>query len=243
MQRRIRETRDLTSSRKSSVSSSTGIKIAILFTLSVLTSCGGQDRVARTFDLSNPSVAFDQSVGMICLSGEGKGKIKSGSKSHSFNFESKIDSNEWLLGISIPFLGEEVLKLNLNSGKASGGLYNYLIREVKKGKNPKRDRKVARYAFKQTSRFLKGLGEIIKNPALCSKKTLGGSIVGKCKNGIDYSLTASGLQLSTKNKKLSSSAHFSRPGEEFFQISTINTLSGSGPRITLKYAECYSAQR
>ncbi|MCK5883254.1 MAG: hypothetical protein KAG61_06165 [Bacteriovoracaceae bacterium] len=180
---------------------------------------------------------------MICLSGEGKGKIKSGKKSHSFNFESKLDSNEWLLGISIPFLGEEILKLNLNSGKASGGLYRYFIRELKKRKKSGRNRAVARHAFKQTSHFLKGMGEVINNPDLCSSGFQGGALVGKCKNGINYSLTESGLQLSTQSKLQKTSANFSRLGEEFFQVSTINTLSGGGPQITLRFSECYLAKR
>ncbi len=179
---------------------------------------------------------------MVCLSGEGKGKISGGGKSHSFNFESKLTNEEWLLALSVPFLGEEVLRLNLIKGAPSGGLYNYLLKEVAKSKTPQKDQRAVHFAFKRTSLFLKGLNQIKSRPSICSTELKGGRIEGKCSNGIIFEMSENTLKLS-EHRKFSSNATFSSLSEDHFQLVSIDTLSGRGPKITLKYGECYSAQR
>jgi hypothetical protein len=48
----------------------------------------------------------------ICLNGQGTGKIAAGDDSYSFDFQSALKKNKWLLGVQFLLRGEEVLIAN-----------------------------------------------------------------------------------------------------------------------------------
>ncbi len=86
-----------------------------------------------------PSKAFEYSIKKMCFSGEGRVHAKYNmAKSNSFTFESLLNLDEmfWLVGLDLPFNGQETLKIDYskisNSKiKISGQFYRRLLSQIK----------------------------------------------------------------------------------------------------------------
>ncbi len=57
---------------------------------------------------------FEDSLGKICLTGEGRAKLRNKGKKHTVSFESLLSKKDkvWSLSFSIPFQGEELVEVN-----------------------------------------------------------------------------------------------------------------------------------
>lgn len=101
---------------------------------------------------------FKKALQSVCLYGEGKGRIDTGSQKFQFSYETVSKDNQWILLAEIPFRPDETLFIEKQGRvyKFKGTLYRQLKRSMKSSK-------LRDLPTKATDRFLLFMGKNIHN--------------------------------------------------------------------------------
>lgn len=199
-------------------------------------SCAGK-RVAPSFDLAHPQEALRKAIDGSCLSGEGKGTLELSQRKNSFSFESRAEKEYWLLGISLPLIGEEVIKLQYRPFVISGGAYQILQQQLLKKKlSPK----ILDYQFHALANAIEKWQQIKEGPNKCSATSKSGRILGNCRE-ISYSLDEQNLYVTFIEKQQTLNATFSAYNGRYFEMLEIDIPNASKMLLKLKYNQCDSA--
>lgn len=200
--------------------------LVILFFLS---SCSNLGTVFKTYTVSRD---ITESTKLICLSGEGKGRLSLKNRKYSFGFESGVNKEEekWILGLNFPLRKMETFELDWSDGKKvkfKTSIEDKLLRE-NRNLNPK-----------SLSKFTHGLGKLIEEVLLIRDVQ---SDVAKQKTKFIWESTDNYLMVSSKDKKFT--AKFSDIIlNKYFQDTeiTYEDSKGYSYKMELKVRNCFES--
>ncbi len=178
---------------------------------------------------------MNKAFASTCISGEGKGILHAGEKKHSFRFATRSDMNSWILGISLPLLGEEILQLDYSPFQASGGIYEYLQSQMtKKQVSPVLlDQKLQALA-----QFLGTWQKVRSGAVSCAGGADGAKIIGKCQQ-VQFKLAADTLEFSRQIAGDVLTANFSQYNGSYFESLEMKVGDAHPFALNLKYAQCH----
>lgn len=240
MQSRIRKTRSAKSDRPAGIYSFTSIKqkiASIAFLLVFLSSCAHSGK-------PKPSKNFSKEIENLCLSGEGRGRIEYFDRKYVFSYENllNLENKEWLLGLSLPLHGEELLKINFSDKiRIKGNFYKRLAL------NAQRENKLE---YERLKFFMSDLGAFLKIVAL-AKSGQSPCLDGKCflDKSLKFSLSKSRDEaelMATFKKRAGSQLQFSAKNPSpFYKKLIFKMLQSVGSKrkmkpfsLTLIQSEC-----
>lgn len=199
----------------------------------LIVGCAGK-KLAPTFDIGHPIKAQEVAKRAICLSGEGKAILSIREKKNGFRFAMRHTPQDWMLGITVPLLGEEVLHLNFSPYSLSGGAYDYLVLQLKKKQVTE---EIIQEQFRGLAVALQQLEGFKYSKFGCQLTSTGPALNGKCP-GMEYSLSAESLSLQFIANGHDVEANYSAFNGQYFENLELRLTNLHSSSLFFKFAQC-----
>lgn len=198
-----------------------------LVILLFLSSCSNLGTIFKTYTVSRD---IGESTKLICLSGEGKGRLSLKNRKYVFGFESGVDKEEerWILGLDFPLHKMETFELDWSDGKKvkfKTSIEEKLLKE-NNNLNPK-----------SLSRFTQGLGRLIEE--ILRVRNIQ-SDIAKQKTNFLWESTDKYLQVSSKDKNFTAKFSDIILNKYFQDVEiTYEDSKGNFYKMELKVRNCF----
>jgi hypothetical protein len=166
----------------------------------MLTSCSSLFEKKERLEFKS----FSDGWNRICLSGDGKGRLKYGKNRYSFSYEMLLKKKleKWLIGMNFPMHGEEVLSVSFSNifkteeADVKGGFIDRIYSDLEIKKGGKKTKQLLDSLFLDIGNFLAIYNSNIlenKRYRIIENKSSSGSVRKKHKKQFSWSIEDSGI--------------------------------------------------